>query len=399
MDEITRIITAFDEKTSQVLIDAQILELKPSESFKMGVDWNYLLEKYFTMKMALPMASPLTGTALFLGTSAATPTQTGKYKAILDVLQTVGDTKIISSPRIMAMNKQEAKILVGTKQAYITSTTTVTQTNPITTQTVNFVDVGIQLYVTPEINRDGFVAMKIRPVISSSETQHILSQDLETDVPIVTTSEAETTVMVKDGVTIIIGGLRKDNRQKTVKKIPLLGDIPLLGAAFRNTSDTYDKTELIILLTPHIMSGEKSYADFAEIKPKDGVTLSMEKGKIITEKTVPSNAELPLEPHSLIRAKDYRRLSKEEYYQDIKSRIQTLAAIAPHAGESGTVTLSFTIGRDGSIIGEPHVVGTSSNENLDTLAISTLKTVSPFPAFPDSLEEDSETFRLSLLFE
>jgi general secretion pathway protein D len=127
--------------------------------------------------------------------------------------------------------------------------------------------------------------MKIKPEISSAQRTDLTSEGKITQVPIVTTSESETTVMVKDGVTILIGGLKKDQRQKTVKKIPVLGDIPLAGFFFRSTSDELSKTELVILLTPHIMSGENSLTDFSNLKPVDGAVKEMYRGQIITTET------------------------------------------------------------------------------------------------------------------
>jgi len=145
------------------------------------------------------------------------------------------------------------------------------------------VDIGIKLYVTPNISRDGFITMKIKPEISSATRTKILSEGKETEIPIVTTSEAETTIMVKDGITIIIGGLKKDKKEKTTKRIPLLGSIPVLGLLFGSTSDSYSKTELVILLTPHIISGDTPYTDFSQIKPKNGAVVSMVNGEIKTE--------------------------------------------------------------------------------------------------------------------
>ncbi|MBF0522521.1 MAG: hypothetical protein HQL24_05625 [Candidatus Omnitrophica bacterium] len=281
LEEISRLVAAFDERTQQVLIDAQIIELNPSNKLEMGVDWDFFIKKHLHASTFLPIGD---ASRMFLGTANVSPQQPGEFKSILDVLRTVGDAKILSSPRIMTLNNQEAKILVGTKDAYITSTTTVTQQNPITTQSVNFVDVGIKLYVTPTINADKFVTMKIRPEISSSTRTDITSEGQITQIPIVTTSEAETTVMVKAGTTILIGGLQKDEHNKTVKKIPLLGDVPVLGMAFRSTSDEIKKSELVILLTPHIMSGESSFTDASELKPVDGAFATMENGDIIFHK-------------------------------------------------------------------------------------------------------------------
>ncbi|MDD2703242.1 MAG: secretin N-terminal domain-containing protein, partial [Candidatus Omnitrophica bacterium] len=277
IDEIAALIDAFDEKTPQVLIDAQIVEVKPSDKFEMGVDWDVWIKKNLRVYSSIPVG---TANRLFVSTVNAVSEQ-GDYKGVIDMLRTIGETKILSSPRIMALNNQDAKILVGTKDAYITSTTSLSGDSTVTSQSVNFVDVGIKLYVTPTINRDGFVTMKIKPEISSAQRTDLTSEGKITQVPIVTTSESETTVMVKDGVTILIGGLKKDQREKNVKKIPVLGDIPLLGFLFRSTSDEVSKTELVILLTPHLITGEASFISFSDVKPADGVILEMHDGQII----------------------------------------------------------------------------------------------------------------------
>jgi type II secretory pathway component GspD/PulD (secretin) len=285
--EMARLVTAFDEKTQQVLIDAQIIEINPTDKLEMGIDWDFWIKKHLQTSLPLPVGD---GNRLFFGTTSGAPGKPGEFKAVFDALRTIGDTKILSSPRIMALNNQEAKILVGTKEAYITSTTTVTQQNPITTQSVNFVDVGIKLYVTPMISANGFVTMRIRPEISSATRTDITSEGQITQIPIVTTSEAETAVMLKTGTTIMIGGLQKDGHSKTVRKVPVLGSIPFLGALFRSTSDELTKSELVILLTPHIMSGENSFTDVSEAKPLDGAVAVMKKGEIVLEKT--SNSEV-----------------------------------------------------------------------------------------------------------
>ena len=383
IEEIRKIVSAFDEKTPQVLIDAQIIEINPSDTFKMGVDWNYIIEKYFAVKFALPVS---TAGALFIGTPSnqSAPATAGQYKAIIDILRTIGDTKILSSPRIMVLNNQEAKILVGTKEAYITSTTTVTETNPITTQTVNFVDVGIKLYVTPTINKDDFVTMKIRPEISSSKTTELISDDKKTEVPIVTTSEAETTVMVKDGVTLIIGGLRKDKKEKTVNKIPILGDIPLVGKLFSSTTDAVTKTELVILLTPHLMSGEKSYTDFNEIKPKDGAIAKMVDNEIVKDRFDDMPYDLP---------KD-----ESEYYNMIVEKINGLAFLERKAEQKGHIKVVFVLSKDGRLIGEPYVSETD-NTALIPFVTMAIKDSSPFPPFPRTLKKTTEKFKISLLYE
>jgi MSHA type pilus biogenesis protein MshL len=379
--EIAKIIQAFDEKTPQVLIDAQIIEIRPSDKFEMGVDWDYWIEKNFKVAGALPIG---TSSRLLLGTANITPSGPGQYKAVLDLLRTIGDTKILSSPRIMALNNQEAKILVGTKDAYITSATSQTGDAAVTSQTVNFVDVGIKLFVTPTINRDGFVIMKIKPEISSATRTDITSEGKITQIPIVSTSETETTVMVKDGVTIIIGGLKKDERLKTVKKIPLLGDIPGLGFLFRSTSDELKKTELVILLTPHIMSGENAYTDMYDIKPKDGAVAKMEKGDIVTEKI------------HVALDKNIVTDSSAEFYKLIADKIRDFASFDGLAvDEKGEVEVLFTLDSSGELKGEPKVIS-STNQNLNSLAVEVIKSVSVFPPFPKDLNKEEEKFYIVL---
>jgi type II secretory pathway component GspD/PulD (secretin) len=172
----------------------------------------------------------------------------------MNFLRTIGETKILSNPKIACVSDQEARILVGQKQAYVTTTTTTSSGGGSTVaENVTFIDVGIQLAVTPVVNEDGFVTMKIKPEVSS------VADSLETPsgntIPIVDTSTAETTVMVRDGVSILIGGLRRDEKIEDRKKVPILGDIPILGAPFNSFTESTVHTELLILITPHIVYG------------------------------------------------------------------------------------------------------------------------------------------------
>jgi type II secretory pathway component GspD/PulD (secretin) len=196
---------------------------------------------------------------------ATTPTSTEDFRVIMDMLKTFGDVKTLSTPRIMATDGQEAKILVGSKKVYVTDTVTQTNSGTNTAEQVQFVDVGVKLYVTPTINKEGFITMKVRPEVSSATTSYTTAQG--NTVPIVDTSEAETSVLIKDGVTVVMGGLMKNERTKNTYKLPLLGEIPFLGGIFRRTEDAITKTELVIFLTPHIISGAENM--FEENKKKD----------------------------------------------------------------------------------------------------------------------------------
>ncbi|MFH1771795.1 MAG: secretin N-terminal domain-containing protein [Candidatus Omnitrophota bacterium] len=256
--KIERMIKAFDEKPLQVLIDAKIIEIAPSKKFYTGINWDYWITKYFRTKGDFAIPSGVNEKVRFGTIGVADVAAKDDYSAIIDFLEIFGDSKILSSPRIVVLNNEEAKIIVGTRDAYITSMSSEIGDSLTTAQTVNFVDVGVKLFVTPTINKAGYITMKIKPEISSSERETLTTEDKQTEVPIVTTSEAETTVIVKDGVSIIMGGLRKITRTKERKQIPVLGGIPGIGAFFRSKKEESTKNELVIVLTPRIVSGDRA---------------------------------------------------------------------------------------------------------------------------------------------
>jgi len=388
LNNIAKIISAFDEKTTQVLIDAQIIEITPSDTFKMGVDWDAWIKSNLRLMESLPTAGGTNVIKVAQAAKGLAVSQVGQYKLVIDMLRTIGDTKILSSPRIMALNNQEAKILVGTKEAYVTQTTSQGGSGTeVTADAVNFVDVGIKLYVTPTINRDGFVTMKIRPEISSSQYRNLGTDASPKNVPIVTTSESETTVMVKDGITLIIGGLKKDQRDKTVTKVPGLGDIPLLGFLFRNTSDAVTKSELVILLTPHIMNGETSFTEFSEIKPNEGAIAKMIKGNIIMEDVSASK-----------EAETIDSLNKQisnNYYKLIIDKAKNFAKLSAPKGKKGEVELSFKLTQNGKLIDEPKIVN-STDIFLNVYAVNAIKDASPFELFPKELKKTEESFNITL---
>lgn len=397
--EIEEVITAFDEKTRQVLIDAKIVQVELNDKFQAGIDWKVVFKNVLeTFTIEETLASGLT-----TGGKLTIATVFGKHdntlNAILDFLKDVGKTNIISSPRITALDGQEAKILVGTKEAYITATTTTPATGATTTaEAVNFVDVGVQLYVTPNINKEGYVSMKIKPVISSVGSRIKTTASPE-GVPIVKTSEAETSILVRDGMTIVMGGLMEDKTIRSSSRIPLLGDIPILGFPFRKTSNEIKKTELVIFLTPTVISG-----DFSESIPdmKDNPVYSGYYEKV--RKNI---------------------LSKTLYYEQIRNKIldtakkhlsenlsilppaqmgspQFGAVVPAEPGEADEINVeaivSFTLSSDGSIRDEPILVNHVS-PLLGDLIIRSVQESSPFAPFPDFLRKDSENFKIRISFE
>ena len=255
MDKIAELIAAFDARHRQVYLETSILQVTLTDNFDAGIEWEWSSEsKHFpnlNLVGSLPIASDVSGPLkLVLGTIG-----NNDVTATVKALKTFGDTDILSSPHIAVLNNEEARILIGRREAFITTTVTQAQSTATTAESVQFVDVGVKLFVTPVINAEGFVTLKIRPEVSS--VVNTLTTSTGNKIPIVETSEAETKVMVKDGRTLVIGGLMKDETVKSHSRVPVMSDIPILGMAFRNTSDRIQKTELVILLTPHVITGEE----------------------------------------------------------------------------------------------------------------------------------------------
>ena len=241
-----------DRKEKEVLIEARIVQVVLKNEFRMGINWDAIVKSTH----GLEFKSQLGGVGTTNNGSLAIGTLSNdNYQAVIQAIGNVNKSHILSNPRVAVLNNQEAKILIGTTQPYVTTQTTTPSSGPVTvSEDVKFIDVGVKLAVTPTIHPDGYVTMKIRPEVSSAPTS-ITTSDNNT-IPIVDTSEVETTVQVKDGVTIIIGGLIKTEKSNQVSKVPLLGNIPFLGAAFRNTDRNTEQTEIIIFLTPRIISGD-----------------------------------------------------------------------------------------------------------------------------------------------
>lgn len=271
IEQIAKVIEAFDVKRPQVLIEAKIVQIILSDQQKLGVDWEAVVDKFHNLDIKNNfdiLDSGARAGSLSIGTLAG-----DNYEVLVQALDSQGTTDILSSPRIMTIDGQEAKILVGSSEPYVTSSTTTPSSGPTTiAESINFIEVGIKLYVTPQIHKDKFITMKIKPEVSS--VTRTLKTANNNTIPIVDTSEAETTVTVKDGVTIVIGGLIKDEDIVSKNKVPILGNIPVVGLAFRNSDDLKRKTEIVVFLTPRIMTGDVPAETTGPASPKQAGVVS-----------------------------------------------------------------------------------------------------------------------------
>jgi type II secretory pathway component GspD/PulD (secretin) len=247
IQEISAVVSSLDKKDKEVLIDARIIQISLEDQYSMGINWDVIVKNTKDLKFVNNFSLPNSVTNPPLSTASIGTLNSQSYGAVLSMIAKMGKTKILSNPHIAVVNNQEAKILIGTNQPYATSTTTTPGTGAATTaEAVNFIEVGVKLHVVPTIHDDGYITMKIHPEVSSVTGTY---NGTNSSVPIVETSEVDTTVRVKDGVTIIIGGLMKD-------MVHVLGDIPMVGKFFRRDQRNIKKTETVVFLTPHIITGD-----------------------------------------------------------------------------------------------------------------------------------------------
>ncbi|MCF7870917.1 MAG: tetratricopeptide repeat protein [Candidatus Omnitrophica bacterium] len=278
MRRVEKLIEAFDAQTKSVFIDAQILELTISDDYYYGLDWSKIFRSSDDLQLDGVFPFTSSGSSfmkLTMGELASTD-----YDATIQVLKDIGEVKIVSSPQIYVNNNQEAQFMVGSREAYVTTTTTTGEATTTTSESVEFIDVGVNLYVTPVINKQGYVRLHIKPEVSS--VRDWLETTEGNEIPIVETSNVETDVLVKDGQTIIMAGLIKESQEKEEKKLPLFGDIPFLGNAFKSVKKEKERKELVILLTPSVITGMSQV--YKQPKEKKGEPVKKEKAEPIDKR-------------------------------------------------------------------------------------------------------------------
>lgn len=269
LETIALLLKELDTPPTQVVVEATIVQTRVTEDNEFGVDFTALSNIQIGGIVGGPLAAAqdvITGsfgnTNIEGVTSGVGQTDSSAFSgglkagiikdhvgAFLKVLDQVVDTTVMARPRITCLNRQRAEVLIGTRIGYLSST----QTDTSTTQTVEFLDTGIQLVFRPFISPDGMIRMELHPNVSSAT----LRPDAGQSVPDEITQQIMTNVRCRDGETIILGGLFRETTTISRNQVPFLGDIPLIGNVFRGQDDTVDKDEIIFLLTPTIIPDER----------------------------------------------------------------------------------------------------------------------------------------------
>ena len=258
-EDIGRVIANLDRPAPQVLIKVVFIEATYSKGLDLGVEGSYTKDmgnsNTGSVSQAFSGLAGLAGAAA--GDGGIYQVLGSDFQVTLHALAQAGKTEILSRPSILARNNQMATISLGQRVPIVTGTRFDSLGNQF--NTISYENVGIMLQVTPFITSDGMVEMIVTPQTSelADRSQWVPTSSGPSGTinsPVINSRSADTVVIVPDRQTVVIGGLMLNQNQQVDSKIPVLGDIPLLGAAFRRRVKNDTKTELLIFLTPHIVN-------------------------------------------------------------------------------------------------------------------------------------------------
>lgn len=245
LSQVDQVVAEVDVPPLQVAIEAMVLSVKLDDSNSFGVDFELLRNKD---NVRIISGNPVSNLANITTTDNGLKVGflDSSTSLFLEALETIGDTNVIATPKLLCLNKQRAEILIGQQLGYVSTT----QTETSTTQSVEFLEVGTQLRIRPYISGDGMIRMEVHPEVSSGQVRVESNFTLpDKEVTTVTTN-----IMARDGSTVVIGGLIREELKNTATQIPFFGSLPYLGPAFRQQREETDRQEILVLITPRIVS-------------------------------------------------------------------------------------------------------------------------------------------------
>ena len=311
--KVRTVVSRLDKRTLQVAIEARLIETTLAKDENLGIDWTLQVEasgskrpttfpfekdrvpfsrkKDGSIKSYLPSGGDIGTDADDFLTALSFPNVGGvateafafgtldftELSAVLEILNARTDTKIISKPTITTLNNKEAKVHVG-EDYYIPQYTINDQTGKWEVTGYDKRSIGVVLEVTPHINDTGDIVVDLKPEVSSFKGNQSLGGDIL--LPIFSIRNAQAQIMVKDNQTIVMGGLMKETTTKYENKVPILGDIPLLGKLFTKTEDGVSTTDLLIFLTVRIIGDDQD--DKALMEETETKTIRSDKAEKVS---------------------------------------------------------------------------------------------------------------------
>ena len=273
---IADIIDKLDIVREQVLVEMLIMEVSEDNLKEIGIDWATLdaavtdSVRFFGATNFGPRVDLVSGDLEGLAVGAwKKHGDSTSYGTVLHALEKLSGVNILSTPHILTSNHHKARIIVGENVPFVTQSR-ITETTDLLTPTViktyEYKDVGISLQITPHISQGGLIRLEI-----DSEFTKLIEDvtTASTDTPTTAKRQAQTVVSMKSGSTVVIGGLIRDDKVTIEKKVPFVGDIPLVGELFKYRRNRLQKTNLLIFITPHVMSTQEDLEQITEQKKKE----------------------------------------------------------------------------------------------------------------------------------
>ncbi len=261
---VMAILESLDTPQPQVLIRVLIAEVTVSDDLDVGVEG-----EFFNTSGSIDSVLTDFGVAAAGGGFKAVVLDSDDFLVNIRLLQQLGKLEIVSRPYILASDNQPSNMLVGQEFPFVTNTRETDAGNTI--NTIEYRDIGLILNVTPQINPDNRVTLDVTQELSAISGQTVPISDT-LDATIIEKRMAQTRIAIKDGQTIVIGGLMEDKNTVTERKVPILGDLPVVGSLFRRKQEVKSKTELLLFLTPEIIRDVEELEAIGE-KINDGTEL------------------------------------------------------------------------------------------------------------------------------
>ena len=302
--DITNLLATIDRITPQVLVEVRIYDITSKDNLDLGIDWyagrrtnrdgfgypindDIIAERGGIDTYIGSKTDPSLEAGFMAGTNKTEASTLGYLRfgllnnhidleAMIRAEKENIDAKLLANPRIMVVDNEEATFDIVTEHPYVERTITAGST----TETVKFKNVGVKLVVTPHVAGENMLRLNIAPEFSVLVTR---VQVATSNVPVVDTRKVNTIALVKDGQAVVLGGLRKKETSKQINKVPVLGDIPVLGHLFRFEGEATAMTELVIFITPHIIAEpilseeEQQALDLTEFSGPMPITTKAEK--------------------------------------------------------------------------------------------------------------------------
>ena len=258
MGNITQFIEKIDVAVAQVMISVKFIETSLTENQNLGIDWSMSASLAGGPALAQPTGLATAGGLPGLGIGAFKDLNLAilslsEFQMVLDMLQSTGKSELLSEPRITTLDNQWANMSVETEITVIVPVVAGGATGAVAAEQAQVVTVEIALAVLPQVHNNGQITLAVEPTVEAITGYS--GPDL--DQPIISRRTTSTQVRVKNGQTIAIGGLIKEDLKKVEKKVPILGSIPILGKMlFTSTSDEKERSDLLIFITPHLINPE-----------------------------------------------------------------------------------------------------------------------------------------------